>query len=152
MSKAQPGQVILDSDIWEHASTAFVGESLPPVTLKGITGPVVIVNVREMRRGTRLQPLERPLLGREAEQARLATALDELLASSPSPLQKVKGSAWLVSGETGLGKTALMSHLADLARQRGLTVLVGRCQPHGKHFPLFPWLDLLTSWLGFDEN
>ncbi len=154
MSKAQPGQIILDSDIWDKASAAFVGEPLPPVTLKGIEGQVVIVNVREVRRGTRLLPLERPLLGREAEQTHLAQALDTLLPSSASSSNGVrsKGSAWLISGETGLGKTALVSDLAELARQRDLTVLVGRCQPHSKHIPLFPWTDLLTGWLDFDEQ
>jgi class 3 adenylate cyclase/tetratricopeptide (TPR) repeat protein len=155
MNKAQPGQIILDSDIWDKASAAFVGEPLPPVTLKGIEGQVVIVNVREVRRGTRLLPLERPLLGREVEQARLTQALDVLLPSAASISPdgvRPKGSAWLISGETGLGKTALVSDLAELARQRDLTVLVGRCQPHSKHIPLFPWIDLLTGWLDLDEQ
>lgn len=150
MSKAKPGQVILDSDIWEKSQAAFVGEPLPPVLLKGIEGPVVIINVREMRRGTRLQPLMRPLLDRDTEVAHLATALDALQPAQPG--SKQIGSAWLVSGETGLGKTSLMAHLAEMARQRGLTVLVGRCQPHSKHIPLFPWIDLLTGWLNFDEH
>jgi class 3 adenylate cyclase len=50
MSKAQTGQIILDSDIWNEARAAFVGDPLPPVTLKGIQGQVVIVNVRGMAR------------------------------------------------------------------------------------------------------
>jgi predicted ATPase/class 3 adenylate cyclase len=153
MAKAEPGQVILDSDIWEKAQAAFVGEPLPPVTLKGIEGSVVIVNAQKMRRGTRLQPLERPLLNRETEVARLAAALAALQSASPAPLKPAgRGSAWLVAGETGLGKTTLMSHLAEMARQQGLMVLVGRCQPHGKHIPLYPWIDLLTGWLNFDEH
>ena len=147
MSQAQPGQVILDHDLWQKSQAAFVGKSLPPVHLKGIDGSVVIVNVRELRRGTRLQPPERPLLNREVATAQLCTALDNL-----SSLQKnSKGNAWLVTGETGLGKTTLMAHLAELAQQRGLTVLVGRCQPHGKHTPLFAWIDLLTGWLDLDQ-
>jgi predicted ATPase/class 3 adenylate cyclase len=150
MSKAKPGQIILDFDIWAKAQSAFVGDPLPPVMLKGIDGPVVIVNVREMRRGTRLQPLARPLLNREIETSQLGMALDNLLPASS--ISAKKGSAWLVSGETGLGKTTLMSHLAEMARQRGLTVLVGRCQPHGKHIPLLPWTDMLTGWLDFDEH
>jgi predicted ATPase len=145
MSKAQPGQVILDSEIWDSASSAFVGESLPPVNLKGIEGPVVIVNVRQIRRGTRLLPPDRPLLGRETEQARLHQALTELAATAT-------GRAWLISGETGLGKTSLVADLAEQARQQELTVLIGRCQPHGKTVPLFAWVDLLTGWLDFNEQ
>jgi class 3 adenylate cyclase/tetratricopeptide (TPR) repeat protein len=145
MSKAQYGQVILDADIWAETQAAFVGEKLPAVALKGIDGRVVIINVREMRLGTRLQPLERPLLGREAEQARLAEALDALQDEIPKG-----GKVWMIDGETGIGKTSLVSDLATMARKQGLTVLAGRCQPHGKHIPLFPWLDLLAGWLDFD--
>lgn len=145
MSKAQPGQIILDADIWEDTQTAFVGERLPSVRLKGIEGPVVIVNVHEIRRGTRLQPLERPLLGRETEQAQLAQALEALSRSQ-------QGSTWMISGETGIGKTSLISYLADEARNLDVTVLAGRCQPHGKHIPLFIWVDVLTGWLDTDES
>lgn len=145
MSKAAFGQVILDANIWENIHTAFVGESLPSVRLKGIEGQVVIVNVHEIRRGTRLQSLERPLLGRAPEQAKLARSLEMLL-------QAHQWNAWMISGETGIGKTSLILDLAEKARQQGLTVLAGRCQPHGKHIPLFVWIDLLTGWLDIDES
>jgi class 3 adenylate cyclase/tetratricopeptide (TPR) repeat protein len=147
MGKAQFGQVILDADIWADTQASFVGEKLSPVTLKGIDGPVVIINVRQIRRGTRLHPLTRPLLGREAEQTRLTEALDSLQSRSGG-----RGTVWMVTGETGIGKTSLMSDLAAMARKRDLTVLVGRCQPHGKHIPLFPWADLLAGWLEIDES
>lgn len=147
MVEAKSGQVILDADIWAGVQHAFAGEQLPSVRLKGIEGEVVIVNVRQVRLGTRLRPLERPLVGRKPEQAWLAQALAGLLHPA-SP----RGSAWLVSGETGLGKSSLLADLADTARQRGVEIFIGRCQPHGKHIPLFPWIDLLTGWLDVDEN
>ncbi len=152
MSKAQPGQIILDSDIWANASSAFVGDPLPPVTLKGIEGPVVIVNVREVRRGTRLLPPERPILNREAELAALQQGLAALLPEVASARTPGAGSAWLITGETGLGKTTLVAALAELARQQGLTVMFGRCQPHSRHIPLFPWIDMLTGWLDLNEQ
>lgn len=145
MSKAQFGQVVLDSEIWADVQTAFVGEPLPSVKLKGIEGEVVIVNVHQIRHGTRLQPLERPLLGRQPEQAQLGQALDTLE-------QKQQGSRWSIVGETGIGKTALILDLADNARRRKLTLLAGRCQPHGKHIPLFVFIDLLAGWLDVNES
>ena len=148
MSKADFGQVILDSDIWAEVAEAFVGERLPAVNLKGIDGPVVIVNVRQVRRGSRLQPLDRPLVGREAEQARLAEGVTQLLA----PAAGQRASAWHLSGPSGIGKTALVADLATTARRQGVTVLAGRCQPHGKHTPLFPWIDLLIGWLDVEER
>ena len=108
MSKAEFGQVILDSQIWQDVRTAFVGEQLRSVQLKGIEGDVVIVNVHEIRRGTRLQPLERPLLGRVTEQGQLTEALDALVCEK-------RGSTWTIHGETGIGKTSLILDLADRA-------------------------------------
>ena len=145
MSKAEFGQVILDAEIWADVQTAFVGERLPAVSLKGIEGDVVIINVHEIRRGTRLQPLERPLVGRDSEQAALASVVNNLR-------QTHEGSAWTIMGETGIGKTALILDLAEKARRQNLTVLAGRCQPHGKHIPLFVWIDLLTGWLDIDGS
>ncbi len=145
MSKAEFGQVILDAKIWEDTRTAFVGEELPAVHLKGIEGPVVIINVREIRFGTRLRSLERPLLGRQEEQAKLGQALRALS-------ELTQNSAWMVHGETGIGKTALILDLAAKARPKDVNFLVGRCQPHSKHIPLFVWIDLLTGWLDVDEQ
>ncbi len=142
MSKAEPGQVILDADIWEDIKGAFAGEQLPAVTLKGIDGPVVIANVRQVRLGVRLQPLERPLAGRGTEQSDLLKAVEMLAAQ--------KGSAWFISGETGLGKTALVRYLAEIAKKHNLLVLAGTSQPHGRHISLFTWMDLLTGWLNTD--
>ncbi|MEW5958995.1 MAG: adenylate/guanylate cyclase domain-containing protein [Chloroflexota bacterium] len=145
MSQAGPGQIILDADIWARVRSAFVGEELPAVRLKGIDGPVVIINVRQARLGTRLAPPDRPPVGREVEQIQLIEALEQLQSHH-------QGSAWLVHGDTGLGKTTLVAELARQAKDRGLTALVGCGQPHGRHAPLFLWLDLLSGWLDVDEQ
>lgn len=145
MSKAQPGQIILDSQIWDQIRGVFIGETLPTVQLKGIEGDVVIVNVRNLRRGTRLPPLQRPLVARQVEQQQLAAAMQSLQQDHHS-------SAWMVTGETGIGKTALMASLAEVAKEQSLTLLVGYCQPHNKHRPLSPWLDLIVGWLELDQD
>jgi class 3 adenylate cyclase/tetratricopeptide (TPR) repeat protein len=145
MSKAGSDQVILDPDIWEKTQSAFVGERLPAVQLKGIEGKVVIVNVRELRFGSRLSPPSRPPLEREAAQAQLSVAVEQLCRTR-------QGSAWMVSSETGLGKTTFVAAMAEQARQQGATVAVGRCQPHGRHIPFYVWADVLTSWLDFDAD
>jgi class 3 adenylate cyclase/tetratricopeptide (TPR) repeat protein len=146
MGSADPGQVIIDTEIWEDIRNAFMGETLSPVVLKGIDEPVFIVNVRRLKLGAQLRPPDRPLVGRESEQSRLSDALTALISS---PEQT--GEIWHISGETGLGKTALTLDFAEAAKKRGVIVLTGRCQPHGRHIPLFLWTDLLTEWISPDE-
>lgn len=145
MSKSQPGQVILDSAIWSHTRHAFVGEELPPVQLKGIDGEVVVINVRNIRQGTQLPALERPLLAREEELDQLSTAIQQLK-------REPQGTGWMVVGETGLGKTALMSALVQVAQETKIPLLIGNCQPYSKHMPLFSWIDLVVGWLDLNPD
>ena len=46
--------------------------------------------------------------------------------------------AAVVSGEAGIGKSRLVGEATDAARSRGVSVLVGRCLPLAKTFPLLP--------------
>src|SRR4051794_4024068 len=85
-----------------------------------------------------------PLIARDAEAARLHAALDRAIAG--------KGSLVLLSGDAGVGKTALTTAVADTA---GVAVLRGaaaqtRTEPHG------PLVAALRSYLhavpgGLDE-
>ena len=64
-----------------------------------------------------------PFVGREAERSRLAQRLDEVLDG--------KGGVVLVEGESGVGKTRLLSEMVQDARWRGMDVLWGRSMPSG---------------------
>src|SRR6185436_12178843 len=55
-----------------------------------------------------------PLLGRDQEQALLASLLDEIAEH---------GQALVLRGEPGIGKSRLLSVAAQTARERGMTVL-----------------------------
>src|SRR6476660_3944805 len=66
------------------------------------------------------QPLPANLLvGRERELIILRKALAHVLAG--------RGQLAIISGEAGIGKTALAEALLAEARQRGAVALVGRC-------------------------
>jgi tetratricopeptide (TPR) repeat protein len=58
-------------------------------------------------------------IGREAELKQLTHQLDEALAGT--------GSLVMIGGEPGIGKTHLISALADTARMRGALVITGHC-------------------------
>jgi DNA-binding SARP family transcriptional activator/predicted ATPase len=73
---------------------------------------------------TRIEPivadeLVLPFAGREAELASMAATLADL--------DKGHGSATLVHGEAGIGKTALLDRIANLAREKGHHVLTVSC-------------------------
>jgi DNA-binding CsgD family transcriptional regulator/tetratricopeptide (TPR) repeat protein len=56
------------------------------------------------------------------------------------------GSAWLIAGDAGIGKTRVVTELADVARAGGALVLSGRCLDLiGPGVPYFALLDALRS-------
>lgn len=79
----------------------------------------------------------RPFVGRVQELADLASAL-EAAASG-------RGSLVLLTGEPGIGKTRLMSELAEVARNRGVRVVAGRCWEEGGAPPYWPWMQVVRS-------
>ena len=70
-------------------------------------------------RARQVAPPATALAGRRDEQKRLRTALDDAAAGIPC--------AFLIHGEAGVGKTRLVRQVCDDARERGFTVLWGRC-------------------------
>jgi DNA-binding CsgD family transcriptional regulator len=77
------------------------------------------------------------LVGRSAELGRMRELLTEAEAGQPVVI--------LVSGDAGVGKTRLVSELADGARQRGFTVLAGRCAELADTVPYLPLADALRG-------
>ncbi|MFD0889140.1 ATP-binding protein, partial [Streptosporangium algeriense] len=77
------------------------------------------------------------LIGRSAELSRL-TAL--LHAAS----EGLAGVA-LVGGDAGIGKTRLVTELAEQARRDGFAVLVGQCAELGDALPYLPLADALRG-------
>ncbi|MGH2740296.1 MAG: ATP-binding protein [Actinomycetota bacterium] len=79
------------------------------------------------------------LVGRSRELETLVGALDEALAG--------RGQLILISGEPGIGKSRLADELAGRARERGATVLWGRCWEAGGAPAYWPWVQSLRTFL-----
>src|SRR5690349_6091656 len=77
------------------------------------------------------------LVGRGALLAAATTSLDAAFAGS--------GGMLLLSGEPGIGKTALLGELARAARGRGARVLRGTCWAGGGVPPYWPWTPVLRA-------
>ncbi len=77
------------------------------------------------------------LVGRGAEVVRLRDQLDRAGAGH--------GSLVLVSGEAGIGKTVLVTHLSQQAARRGALVLTGRSYDLTETPPYGPWIEAFRS-------
>src|SRR5918997_2895028 len=75
-----------------------------------------------------------PLVGRDRE---LALLHDRLTAARDG-----RGGLVLVSGEAGIGKTALAEALCREAADRGAHVLSGHCYDRTETPPYGPWLQI----------
>jgi DNA-binding SARP family transcriptional activator/DNA-binding GntR family transcriptional regulator/DNA-binding Lrp family transcriptional regulator len=81
------------------------------------------------------------LRGRDAELSRLESAVAAAAVGD--------GSAILISGPAGIGKTRLRTELTERAHERGVHVLVGRCiQLVGTGLPYLPVVDALRPLRG----
>jgi predicted ATPase len=59
-----------------------------------------------------------------------------------------RGGLIQLSGDAGIGKTALARTILSQARQQGLTVLWGSCYEGEGHRPFGPWLEILQQRQG----
>lgn len=79
-------------------------------------------------------------VGREVVLHTLDEALDEALAG--------RGRLLMVTGEAGMGKTALLLRFAERARARDVAVVVGRCLETAGRPAYQPWLDVQRDLVG----
>ncbi|MCY1018539.1 serine/threonine-protein kinase [Pyxidicoccus sp. MSG2] len=81
-------------------------------------------------------------VGRAREQVRLSGVLEDA--------RRGRGAAWLVGGESGVGKSRLLEELRALALVRGMAVLRGQAvaagsSPYQEWRPVLRWLSILTT-------
>jgi len=118
----------------------------------------VLMDLREMA-GQRVQLETRAtresylraarFVGRARERELLERALERALAG--------QGEAWLVGGESGVGKSRLVEEVRTLALVRGAVVLRGQAVnsgggPYEEFRPVLPWLMLLTEPSDFEAS
>jgi tetratricopeptide (TPR) repeat protein len=116
-----------------YENAAAVIEALSQAT--GMEIPPETAAIRE----SYLQAAE--LVGRDNELIQLTHAMDNAIDG--------RGSAWLVGGESGVGKSRFLEELRTLALVKGTLVLRGQCVSEGGAFyapwrPALRWLSLFT--------
>lgn len=78
-----------------------------------------------------------PLLGRDREMRSLEEGLVDAAHG--------RGSLYLITGESGIGKTRLADAFTSVARRSGATVAWGRCWEEGGAPAFWPWAQILRS-------
>ncbi|MCW2079572.1 UNVERIFIED_ORG: putative ATPase/class 3 adenylate cyclase [Bradyrhizobium japonicum] len=133
-SMAAPGEVLVGPLTHRLTRHAFSYDSLGEVSLKGKMGSVLLHRLKEpldtprAARGLDTLGLNAPLIGRDAELARMIGSLD--LACG--------GAAQLVRlvGEAGIGKTRLVrefvARIRDQDRFAGVAIRQAACSPLGE--------------------
>ena len=111
---AQPGEILIDEATLRAARKGLEVEDRGLQLLRGQSQPIRVARLLGEAGFQPWRPPDGVIVGREAERARLQGVLDDL--------RRGRGSAIVVEGEAGIGKSRLMADLADAARASGLAV------------------------------
>ncbi len=143
---AGPGEILIGEATHRLVRDAVEVESTGPLELKGKDEGVRSWRVLELVDDTPglARSLDAPLVGREAELARLRESFE-------SVVRDVRPALFTVLGGAGIGKSRLARELeassSDVAR-----VLTGRCLPYGDGITYWPLFEIVRDLVGEDED
>ncbi len=130
----------------------FACEALGAHALKGIAEPVPVWRVTGLRAeaDAEIETAARdfPLVGRDEEIGLLRRAWQQTK-------EEGHGQVVFVSGEPGIGKSALVDTLRRAVRAEGLTRITFRCSPYHINSALYPVVEhwrRLAGWQSDDDN
>jgi class 3 adenylate cyclase len=137
-----PGTIAVGPETARRLAGDFVLESMGALSVKGRTEPVAGWRLLGPRPAGAEGPLT-PLVGREAEMARLTAVVEELGAG--------RGQIVFVSGDAGIGKTRLLDELRAIGQQQA-TWLGGTCVSYEQDMDSGPFVHMMRSWLELEEG
>ena len=144
MARAEPGQVLVPVELLERSATRFATREHEPLTLKGITEPVHVVELGAIERtlGAPEETTGLPLVGRQRELAIMSAAL--------APVRVGFGTVLELVGDAGVGKSRLLQEFR--AGAADLTRIGARCDEYERSTPYFVFRDLLRGLVGIGPD
>lgn len=147
MSQAQPGQILVTRQVAAAAATAYEFADLGSTQLKGQAAPVAIfaVATRRSQHSHDRRPWRTPgpLVGRTAEQARLAEQLRALLDG--------QSGCVLIEGQAGIGKSRLVADLIAQACNLGIPNALGTADAIEQATPYYAWRPIIRQLFGLED-
>jgi class 3 adenylate cyclase/tetratricopeptide (TPR) repeat protein len=136
---AEPGQVLIGESTYRLVRDAVEAEPLPPLAVKGKAQPASAWRLRAVHAGVpgHVRRADTPIVGREAEWARLTRAFERSVAGRTCCLFTLLGAA-------GVGKSRLAAEFASSVEGRA-TVLRGRCLSYGDGITFWPVAEVLRE-------
>ncbi|HSX81134.1 MAG TPA: adenylate/guanylate cyclase domain-containing protein, partial [Candidatus Saccharimonadia bacterium] len=146
---AAPNTVVISAITAQLVQRAFVLEALGTQALKGITAPMGIWQVvgpqETLREAATPMPEDvKPLVGRGEEVGLMVRRWEQSKAG--------QGQVVLISGEAGIGKSALVDTLRAQVRREGLTRVALRCSPYHTNSALYPVIAHVQQALRFERH
>ncbi|HEY3336823.1 MAG TPA: adenylate/guanylate cyclase domain-containing protein [Candidatus Limnocylindrales bacterium] len=129
---APPGGILIGRPTYLLVRGAVEVEAVPDVIAKGKSEPLpayLLVNVRPVTEGHRRR-LDAPLVGRDAELARLVDAFRQTVGDGVSRMVTIVGAA-------GVGKSRLVADFRS-AIEDDARILRGRCLSYGQGITYWP--------------
>ena len=133
---AAPNTVVISAVTAQLVQRAFALEALGTQALKGITAPMgvwrVVGPLETLHEAATPAPEDvmKPLVGRGEELGLMVRRWEQSKAG--------QGQVVLISGEAGIGKSALVDTLRAHVRREGLTRVTVRCSPYHTNSALYP--------------
>ena len=140
---AEPGMVVISDVTHQLVDVDFYMHSLGEQQLKGISRPVEVFAVERPRYAAARFDVERyrkaGLVGREGPREELLSAWETTRLADDADA----GSAFLVAGEAGIGKSRLVAEVVDRVEASAGRVLGAACLPYHTDVSLWPISQLL---------
>src|SRR5262245_11082228 len=145
---AKPGTILASADTGAMGVRHVRTRALGPVNVKGLAQPVEVFEVVEGVSSTVAAEAGRrqftPMVGREAELARLTAELDAVSRGA--------GRIVAISGEAGIGKSRLTREFIGVCRERGAIAFGARAQPFTRATGRRVGLDIIRNYFGVDPT
>ncbi|WP_428266883.1 TOMM system kinase/cyclase fusion protein [Haliangium sp.] len=146
---ATPGTIVISEVTRRLLGSSFVLDRLSEQPLRGSSRPVQTFRLmgrddQDSQASGGLSEIRGELVGREQELS--------LLRERWHQSRQGRGSAILVSGEAGIGKSRLVHELVATVEHQPHTRLEARCAPESRHVALQPLIDMFTLKLGLDDD